>query len=399
MEAILKEINNVLGVTGSFVCLSDGSLAAQAMPERFDDARLALGARVASQTFQALEVSGQRVTEADLLYGQGRLILKNLRGGILVILCARNINFPLLNLTANVAVKKLSAELKLAKAPATSAPAAPTVKTAPQLAPVPAPTPTPLLLELEQEIHRLIDAAQNSRVTLRVINPLGLWLCCPRTRALVAQPGKRHLDFAALAAQSSSIVRVFEQAGYQGNQRFNAFYGDRRLNFNDAPRDLSVDIYLDAFEMYHRLDLKTFLAQEGIALPETALLLTRLQMVEIDDAGLGDICALLLEHDLGIRPEQEKIDASQITRLCADDWGWYKTVSMNLDRVVTFAASALSPSEQAIIVERVQRLLRGMDEAPKSLRWLTRARLGESTRWYETPLASDRAVRPDMAFG
>lgn len=393
MDAALKEINAVLGVKGAFVIAADGHIAASAISDGLDSARAAMAARIVIQTFGALETSKQRVAEMDLLFGQSRLILKNLRGGILAILCARNINLPLLNLTADVAAKKIAAELK-PKSPASLE----TSEVAPKILGVEA-TPSPLLTELEQEMRQVIDAAQKSQVTLRAMDPLAIWVCCPRTRALVSAPAKRQIDFAGRGAQRDAIVRLFGQAGYQANLRFNSVYGNRRLNFTHAARDLSADVHLDAFEMYQRLDLKAALAQDGIILPETALLLMRLQLVEMTDTGLRDLCALFLEHDLSVGHEKEKIDAAEITRLCADDWGWYKTVLLNLDRVDQFAKTTLAPSEQAAVVERAQRLKKSIEDAPKSLRWQTRARLGESVRWYEIPLTPGQSIRPDIAIG
>ncbi len=407
MENHLKEINSVLGVVGSFVCLPDGSIAAKALPDKFDAASIETAARIATQTFNALETSGQRITDADLVYSQGRLILKNLRGGILVIVCARNINIPLLNLTANVTAKKLAAGLKPAKPaeptpkPAAAAPARTAAPPAPA-ATVPTVAASPLFTELEQETNRLIESAKNSQVSLCAIDPVSIWQCCPQTRHLVAAPEKRHLDFVCRAADSASVTRMLERLGYQANQRFNAMYATRRLNYLHSMRDISVDIYLDAFEMYHRLDLTALLAAQATVLPETPLALIHLQLVEISDAALGDLCAVLLEHDLSIGPENEKIDASYVTRLCADDWGWYKTVTMNLDRLVAFAQAKLSSTESSTVGERARRLKQSIESASKSLRWQTRARLGEGVRWYETPMtvttSRPSGDRPDLSF-
>ena len=131
MQAILREINGVIGVTGSFYCSTDGRVVEHALPEQFDAARVALAARLIRQTFLALETSGQRVAEADLLFSHSRLILKNLRDGVLAILCAPTISTPLLNLNVNLAVKKIAAELKQSKASAAGPDAVPP--------PVPAP--------------------------------------------------------------------------------------------------------------------------------------------------------------------------------------------------------------------------------------------------------------------
>ncbi len=400
MENNLKEINAVLGVIGSFVCLSDGSLAAKALPVTFDATRVEFAARVAAQTLNALETSGQRVVDADLVFGQGRVVLKNLRGGILVIVCTRNINIPLLNLTANVAAKKIAAEFK--PKPAPPAPKAAVPATPTKAAAAFAVAPSPLFTELEQETKRLLESAKTSRVVLCAIDPLSIWQCCPQTRHLIVMPETRHLDFVCRAADGAAVSRFLERLGYQANQRFNEMYGTRRLNYVHSMRDISVDVYLDTFEMYHRLDLTATLAQQATMLPETPLALVRLQLVEMPESALSDLCALLLEHDLSVGPEKERIDASHVTRLCADDWGWYKTVTLNLDRLVTFAQAKLSPTESTTVSERVRRLKQNIDGAPKTLRWQTRARIGNGVRWYETPLTISRARpsnRPDMAMG
>ncbi len=385
METILKEINTVVGVTGSFVCLNDGTVAAQALPEKIPASSVANAARVASQTFQALETFGQCVSEANLIYGQGRLILKHLPQGVLAILCARNINLPLLNLSIANALKKLSAEL---------VPAPPTVAASPASAIA----PSPLLAELLQEAQRLIESGQ-AQVTLVAMDPVALWECCPGTRHWIAQPQKRYLDFLATSAQGAALVRFFEQMGYQANQRFNSIHGNRRLHFHHPLRALSINVFLDAFEMYHRLDLKPELAHKETFISETALALIRLQQVEMDHAGLSDLGALFLEHDLSLSHKKGKLDSARITQLCADDWGWYKTVTMNLERLIGYAEDALPPPERDKVMERARILLTSLQAAPKSLRWQTRASLGETLRWYETPLRVDTFVgRPDMSI-
>lgn len=408
MEAALGDINAVLGVTGSFVCTADGNVAAQAMPASFDPAQLTVAARVASQTLNALETSGQRASEVDLSFGRGRMLLKGLRGGVLVILCAPTINLPLLNLTANLAAKKIAAEFKASKPPpaprpVSVAPAAPHART-PAAAAAPAPAkvqvaPPDLIPELEQETYRIVFMGQQAQVVLRAIDPLGIWLCCPQTRQLLHPPEKRHVSFAARASQSLAIQRLFEQAGFESNQRLNAFYNYRRLHFAQPAHNLAVEVFLDAYDMYLHLDLASLLTQDDVSLTETPLCLMRLQLVEMPESALSELCALFFEHDLNTGPERGKIDAAHITDLCADDWGWYRTVTMNLDRVAAHAPKILSPVNQSLVLDRVQKLKKRIDGAPKSLRWQMRARVGDSMRWYEVPLAPGTAARPDLAVG
>ncbi|HEX9077474.1 MAG TPA: hypothetical protein VF932_16930 [Anaerolineae bacterium] len=412
METTLKEINAVLGVTGSFVCASDGNMIAQAMPGLYEAGQLALAARVANQFFRALEASSQRAAEMDLIFGQQRLILKTFRGGILAILCTRTINLPLLNLTVNVAMKKIAAAIKAPKPAAlpVDRPAPPTPATAPAPAvatpqPVPVEAPAaeaegnPLFSELYLEARRVVEEARQRKLDLHVLESLAIWHLVSRAHSVLAPLNKRQIVLAGHSAQGDAIARLFEELGYKANQRFNAFYGSRRLNFSHPKFDLVADVYLDAFSMFHHFDLNGYVSEDDFALPATALLLSRLQMVEWSDAALRDICALLFECDLSVGNEKGKIDASQITRLCAEDWGWFKTVSINLERVTALAPTWLGPEDRTVVVERAQRLRQSIVNAPKSLRWQTRARLGESVRWYETPIVGNPSARPDMAIG
>jgi predicted regulator of Ras-like GTPase activity (Roadblock/LC7/MglB family) len=118
MEKILKDINAVVGVTGSFVCNEEGQVVAKLMPNVFDNNTLSPVGRTMAQTIAGLKIAREcTIGDLDLLYEQGRLIVKNVGEGCLCILCVQRINVPLLNLTANVAVKKLRDLLKEAPPP------------------------------------------------------------------------------------------------------------------------------------------------------------------------------------------------------------------------------------------------------------------------------------------
>ena len=148
MEDILKDINAVIGVTGSFVCNGEGQVSASALPDLFDETILSTVGRTMAHTMAGMANARRRkISDIDLVYNQGRLIAKNLGEGCLCILCVRNINMPLLNLTANVAAKKLAARLKGRERPSSrrkaKAPAGPPVNAA-------------FLGQLEQELAREI---------------------------------------------------------------------------------------------------------------------------------------------------------------------------------------------------------------------------------------------------
>ena len=122
MKNILEDINAVVGVTGCFVCGSEGEVLASVLPGVFDGEAVSAAGWTAMQTVLGLQTTRRRrVNELDLLYREGRIIVKSLGEGCLGILCVRNINIPLLNLTANLAARKLKTKLK-APSPAEKVP-------------------------------------------------------------------------------------------------------------------------------------------------------------------------------------------------------------------------------------------------------------------------------------
>ena len=143
MDDILRDIQDVVGVTGCFVADSRGQVVTSTLPSVFDTASLTVVSRTLSKTIEGLRMARRKkVSELDLVFEGGRLVVKVLSGGYLFILCVPTINVPLLNLTANVAAKKLSAELapptpKPAAVPASAAPATPAIAQAPQVDLVP----------------------------------------------------------------------------------------------------------------------------------------------------------------------------------------------------------------------------------------------------------------------
>ena len=125
METILNDIKSTSGVAGVFLCGLDGSVIHASVPAVLDSATLTSVARGLIKTMEGLKMARRKkVVELDLLFHDGRLIVKNLGAGCLVILCTPSINVPLLNLTANVATKKLSGLLAERAAASAAAPVA-----------------------------------------------------------------------------------------------------------------------------------------------------------------------------------------------------------------------------------------------------------------------------------
>jgi hypothetical protein len=76
----------------------------------------------------------------------------------------------------------------------------------------------------------------------------------------------------------------------------------------------------------------------------------------------------------------------RIASLGAQDWGLYKTTSINLKRVEELLGDVdleLTAEERGLIQGRIHRIQTAFDEMPKSLAWQMRAKVGTRVRWYE----------------
>lgn len=181
------------------------------------------------------------------------------------------------------------------------------------------------------------------------------------------------LDAATRGSDARRLADTLRRRGYEPEARFNALHGHRRLIFHGPKAKL--DVFVDTFEMCHRIDLRSRLGLDSPTLTMSDLLLTKLQVVELNAKDAHDVFLLLEHHELHEGPG-DHIDVEYIARLAGDDWGLWRTLTNTLDRVAELEPSVASKSFALKDV---------LDEAPKSRGFKLRARVGERKRWYELP--------------
>ncbi len=137
--------------------------------------------------------------------------------------------------------------------------------------------------------------------------------------------------------------------------------------------------------MCHELNFAGRLEVDEYTVPIEELLLSKMQVIELNEKDIKDSFAMLVDHDIAEVDDRETIDSRFIAKLCSDDWGWYKTLTMNIDKITDLAPDFLDEKEREVVVDRLGRLRRVIEEAPKSMKWKMRARVGEKKRWYELP--------------
>ena len=240
------------------------------------------------------------------------------------------------------------------------------------------------LNELFSEMKRLVGAAEGSRILLRAFGGLAV-LAHSQTDPRFFQRDAPDLDFLAPKNDRQKLEPFFHEMGYSPDKQFNLLNGMRRqIYYYDRSHDLHIDILIGDFEMCHKLPLDDRLDVDPFTIPLAELLLTKAQVVQLNRKDALDIISLLFNNEVGDE-EKGQIGLNRIAWLCGQDWGLYKTTSMNLDRVEVMLGEndlPLTPAERGLILERVHKIKESFDDMPKSLAWQMRDKVGTRVRWY-----------------
>lgn len=196
------------------------------------------------------------------------------------------------------------------------------------------------------------------------------------------------------------MKKLFVDLGYTPRDIFNALHGDSRLIFNDVENGRRIDIFLDVFEMCHKFNFKDRLLLDKYTIPLVDLLATKLQVVEITEREYRDIISLVHDHEIADSSDPEAINGQYFARLCTEDWGVYKTFSINLTNILNALPQyKLDTESDKMVQKRIHDLQTRMDNAPKSTKWKLRARIGEKKQWYELPERDKEVVDSRIATG
>jgi hypothetical protein len=191
------------------------------------------------------------------------------------------------------------------------------------------------------------------------------------------------LDFVTAKKGAGRAAELFRSEGYEPHVAFNALHGQERLLFFDVDHDRQVDIFVGAFAMSHKIPLDTRLEVDPVSIPLAELLLTKLQIAQLNEKDVRDALALIEGHPVG-DADGETVNAGRIAALCAADWGLWRTITGNLDTCCALAPGYDVPN-RAEVEARLQELLHRIEVEPKTRSWKLRAKIGERKRWYDLP--------------
>jgi hypothetical protein len=232
----------------------------------------------------------------------------------------------------------------------------------------------------------LIDAAAAEGIPLRLIGGFAVRVLCPRFTPRVRD--RQDLDLASVSDVRRRLTEFLVERGYEPDKRFNALYGHKQLYFV-APDGVTVDVLVDRLDMCHVLPFKERIDRMPTTLDVTDLLLSKLQIVELTEKDVQDVLYLLSTFEVREGDEPGTIGLSRLEDIVRDDWGWWRTVTGNLDQIRQLAtgpsAGLVPPNAERDPVDQTDALARAARDVPKTLRWRLRSKVGERKRWYRLP--------------
>lgn len=237
--------------------------------------------------------------------------------------------------------------------------------------------------DVVSEGQRLLARAAEADVPLRLLGGVAIRLRAPGELLPAFRRTYADLDFVTAKRGAGRAAELFRNEGYEPHVAFNALHGKERLLFFDVDHDRQVDVFVGAFAMSHKIPLDARLEVDPVSIPLAELLLTKLQIAQLNEKDIRDALALLEGHPVG-DADGETVNAGRIAALCGADWGLWRTITGNLDTCCALAPGYDVPN-RAEVEARLQELLRRIEAEPKTRSWKLRARLGERKRWYELP--------------
>lgn len=244
----------------------------------------------------------------------------------------------------------------------------------------------PVFFDERTRILKALEEPENKHLVLRLIGALAFRTHYPQYGRIQDNLGRvfTDIDFAGYSKQYKDIVRLMPELGYEEDKQVTQLFGDFRLLFHDPVNGRHIDVFLDKLDFCHVMPFVGRLEAETLTLPLAELLVEKMQILQINEKDVIDTIMLLREHNIG-DTDNEEINAKIVCNLVCNDWGMWRTLTGNLNLVDEYLEKypSLEQEDRDVVRVRLKELRRRIDEAPKSLKWKARSKIGDRVKWYK----------------
>ncbi|MFW6137911.1 MAG: hypothetical protein ACOC7U_01935 [Spirochaetota bacterium] len=240
--------------------------------------------------------------------------------------------------------------------------------------------------EEKERLLGLLEREENQDIVMRLIGALAFNTRCTKFNYIQAQMGREFtdIDFASYRKFTRKIEEFMKSCGYQEDRQVSQLYGESRLLFHDTEHKRHVDVFLDQLRFSHTIHLKGRLEKDKATIPLAELFLEKMQIAKINEKDLIDTIMLLREYDFG-NTDQGCINKNIILGILSKDWGFWKTVTDNLNTLKKYLEryTQLKSEDKEIVKGRIDKILVAIEKEPKAMKWKLRSRIGTKVKWYQ----------------
>jgi hypothetical protein len=240
--------------------------------------------------------------------------------------------------------------------------------------------------EFIDEARKIIDKAGEHGVSLRLIGALAFNLHCPEYNYIHDKWGRvfTDTDFVSRSEHGSTLIEVYRELGYRDDEMITTLYGSSRMVFDNPETGFHSDIFYDKLDFCHVLPLRDRLDVDDLTIPLAELFLEKMQIVQINEKDIVDTLMLIREHDIG-ESDAETINGPVIGGFLAGDWGFWRTVTGNMEKLTTVLEQTdlFDSAGKSGIQEKLGAIRGYIDREPKPLSWKLRSKVGDKVKWYK----------------
>jgi hypothetical protein len=243
---------------------------------------------------------------------------------------------------------------------------------------------TAILPSVVDEAERLLSQARHDGTTLALLGGVAVRLHATEVPSCLDREYK-DIDFAVPKGRGGDAEKLLRAGGYEPEITFNAMMGKERMLFHDTAHGRQVDVFVGSFRMCHEIPFGNRLTAGERTVPLAELLLTKLQIVELNEKDVRDTVLLFHGHEVADH-DDDAVNGARIAELCASDWGLWRTITANVARCRDHVTDySLPDADRERVHRRLDAVLERIEQEPKGRGWKLRAKIGERKRWYELP--------------
>ena len=242
--------------------------------------------------------------------------------------------------------------------------------------------------EYVQAAVRIVENAKSEGIPLRVLGACAIRIQCAESRHVLdeMQRSISDLDFISYGKYEHKITPFFTKLGYKVDSEVSKYYahlyGMLRDRFKDPNNGSTLDVFYDRLEMCHTVDLTKRLEIDFPTISLTDLLLEKMQIVQINKKDLDDMVVLLMSHPVS-ESDQNSVNRKYLADVLSEDWGFYYTVTTNLQKLKQYAGDYTARTGTTDSVsKKIDELLQSIEAHPKGFKWKMRAKVGNRQKWY-----------------